>query len=120
MRSRMETMILLLLIDWFSLVFSRPSERLMKHLLREGYQFTVINSSGGVTQEAVIGLLVGFTSQRMPALLEIVELSVLPKFIPTQRCFRRKREVSLLEAQVGGALVYDECGSVCTNLARQI
>jgi uncharacterized protein YaaQ len=90
-------------------VFDSQADPLMKQLTLEGFHFTVINSTGGTMQEAVICLLVGFSHERMPVLLEIVRNNCHPykKFIPTQGLMPGELvNIPMLEAQLGGALIY--------------
>lgn len=90
-------------------VFDSQADRLMKHLTREGFHFTVINSSGGVVQEAELCLLIGFFHERIPVLLEIVRKDCRPyrKYIPTQGLTQGEvANFPMLEAQLGGALIY--------------
>lgn len=90
-------------------VFDSQADPLMKQLTREDFHFTVINSTGGVMQEAVICLLVGFFHERMPVLLEIVRNKCRPyrKYIPTQSLLPGElANLPMLEAQLGGALIY--------------
>ncbi len=90
-------------------VSESQSGKLMEHLRQDGFRFTVINTFGGVVQEAVISLLIGLPGQRMSAFLEIVRIHcrAYKKFIPTQGIFPAEAgSLPLLEAQVGGALVY--------------
>jgi uncharacterized protein YaaQ len=89
-------------------VSESQSGKLSKHLSQAGFQFTVINTTGGVVQEAVICLLIGLPGQRMPAFLEIVRTycRAYTKFIPAQGVLSAEAgSLPLLEAQVGGALV---------------
>ena len=90
-------------------VFDSQADPLMKQLTREDFHFTVINSTGGVMQEAVICFLVGFFHERMPVLLEIVRNKCRPyrKYIPTQSLLPGElANLPMLEAQLGGALIY--------------
>jgi uncharacterized protein YaaQ len=91
------------------IVTESQANRLMKHLNRDGFQFTVINSTGGLGQDAVICLLIGFKSERMQALVEDVRQECRPyrQFIPTQGLLPSEAgSLPLLEVQAGGALVY--------------
>jgi uncharacterized protein YaaQ len=90
-------------------VFESQGDLLMKELVRERFRFTVINSTGGVTQEAVMCLLVGFHHERMQRLLEIVRENCRSyrKFIPTQSYLPLEQSnFPMLEAKVGGAQFY--------------
>jgi uncharacterized protein YaaQ len=90
-------------------VFESQADPLMKQLTLEDFHFTVINSTGGVMQDAVICLLVGFFHERLPVLLEIVRKKCRPyrKYIPTQSLLTGETtNLPMLEAQLGGALIY--------------
>jgi len=90
-------------------VFDSQADPLMKQLTREGFHFTVINSAGGVMQEAINCLLIGFFHERMPILLEIVRKNCRPyrKYIPTQGLMPAElANLPMLEAQLGGAMIY--------------
>jgi uncharacterized protein YaaQ len=84
-------------------------DRLMKELVRESFRFTLINSSGSVTHDADICLLVGFDHERLQRLLEVVRVNChsYRKFIPAQSFFQvEQANFPMLEAQVGGALFH--------------
>ncbi len=87
-------------------VSGSQSETLMKELNRHNFNFTTLNSSGGVMQEAQVSLLVGFRHARMGVLLEVVRTSceTYRSFIPTQGLTPGPLDnLSLVEAQLGGA-----------------
>jgi len=91
------------------IVFDSQANPLMKQLTREDFHFTVINSTGGMMQDAVLCLLIGFFHERLPDLLEIVRKKCRPyrKYIPTQNLLPVElSSLPMLEAQVGGALIY--------------
>ncbi len=82
---------------------------LMKQLTQENFRFTVINTTGGLLQEAVVCLLVGFTHERMPLFLKIVRkyCRVHRKYIPTQGLMPMEQlNLPMVEAQLGGATIY--------------
>ena len=84
-------------------------DTLVKHLVKEEFAFTVINSTGGMIQEPKISLLVGFHSERFPALLEVVRKYCHPyrKFIPATGFVQGEMAGSpMLEAEMGGAHFY--------------
>ena len=90
-------------------VFESQADTLMKELTRENFRFTVIHSAGGMAQEAENCLLIGFFHERMQKLLEIVRKNCRPyrKFIPTQNFLPiEQTNLPMLEAQLGGALIY--------------
>jgi uncharacterized protein YaaQ len=85
------------------------SDALMKHLTREGFHFTVIDSTNVMMQEPILCLLIGFFHPRRPALLDIIRKNCRPyrKFIPTQNLLPGELvNLPLVEARLGGALVY--------------
>ena len=82
---------------------------LMKDLLQEKLYFTVINSTGGLMNEAVVCLMLGLAEQRLPALLALVRQHCRPyrQFIPAQmRPPGEFMSLPMVEAQLGGAMVY--------------
>jgi len=93
----------------FLTVSNPQANPLMKELAGQKYRFTVINSTGGIVQEAVICLLVGFPHDRMALFLEIVRKNchVYRKFIPTQGLNPvEQASVPMVEAQLGGTNIY--------------
>jgi uncharacterized protein YaaQ len=89
-------------------VSGSQSEALMKELSRRKFQFTILNSSGGVMQEAQVSLLVGFAHQRLDLLLEVVRASCesYQRYIPAQGFPQGPLDnLAMVEARLGGALV---------------
>jgi uncharacterized protein YaaQ len=85
------------------------SEDLMQNLVRQRFYFTKIDSSGGMLNEPAVCLLIGLNSARMPSLLELVQKCCQPftQYIPTQLNSQTGYpSMSMIEAQVGGALIY--------------
>ena len=85
---------------------------LMKHLIQNGFYYTIIDSSGGVIQEPMVCLLIGLDSSRLTPLLELVHQNCGPyrQFIPTQMNVQPGyTQPTMIEAQMGGALVYSMC-----------
>jgi len=85
------------------------AEGLMRRLRQERLYFTVIDSTGGMLQEPTVCLLLGFDQARLPILLDIVRRNCQPhtQYVPAQ--MRMPGDLSglpMVEAQVGGALVY--------------
>jgi len=78
-------------------------------LAHANFSFTVINTTGGMLQEPEVSLLVGFHSEHLPFLLEVVRHNCHPyrQYIPT-RAFVQGEMASLpmVEAEVGGARFY--------------
>ncbi len=90
-------------------VSGSQSLQLMKELNRADFRFTLIESSGGVLQEAEKILLVGFHSSRSSALLDIVRWNCRPhrQYIPaTGPLSAEPSSVPMVEAKLGGALIY--------------
>ena len=90
-------------------VIGSQADPLMKHLNRDSFQFTVINSTSEMMQEPVICLMIGFSHERLPGLLEIVraDCRVYHKFIPTQSLLPGELSgLPMVEAELGGARVY--------------
>ncbi len=85
------------------------AEDLMHHLVEARFYFTKIDSSGGLLNEPTVCLLIGLNNVRMPALLELVQKYCHPftQYIPTQLNSQSGYpSMSMIEAQVGGALIY--------------
>ncbi len=90
-------------------VSGSQSDQLMRRLRQEQFYFTIIDSTGGMLQEPMVCLLLGFQQRRMPALLDTVRQCCKPhtQYIPAQMHMPSDvRSLSMVEAQVGGALVY--------------
>ena len=82
---------------------------LMKELQQERFYFTVIDTSGGVINEQVTCLMLGFPQERLPVLVDLARKHCQPyrQYIPAQ--MQHPGEFMMLpmvEAQSGGALVY--------------
>jgi uncharacterized protein YaaQ len=85
------------------------SEDLMQKLVEQRFYFTKIDSSGGMLNEPAVCLLIGLNSMRLPALLELVQKCCQPytQYIPTHMNPQSGYpSMSMIEAQVGGALIY--------------
>ncbi len=85
------------------------SEELMHNLVGQRFYFTKIDSSGGMLNEPAVCLLIGLNHVRLPGLVEIVERCCQPftQYIPTQLHTQSGYpSMSMIEAQVGGALIY--------------
>jgi uncharacterized protein YaaQ len=90
-------------------VSGAQEDPLFTHLTREKFIFTVINSSGGLLQEPEICLLVGFQSERLPILLDLVRKNCRPyrQYIPTRGFMQGEMAgPPMLEAELGGARLY--------------
>jgi uncharacterized protein YaaQ len=85
------------------------SEELMQRMVEQRFSFTKIDSSGGMLNEPAVCLLVGLNSTRLPTLVELVQKCCQPytQYIPTQLNSQSGYpSMSMIEAQVGGALIY--------------
>ena len=79
---------------------------LMEHLDQEKFNFTVINSTGGMLQEPEVCLLVGFHSERQSVLLDVVRQDCHPyrQYVSAQGFMQGEMaNPSMLEAELGGA-----------------
>jgi len=84
-------------------------DTLFTHLAKEKFTFTVINSSGGILQEPEVCLLVGFQSERLPDLLDVVRKNCRPyrKYVSTQGFMHGEMAgLPMMEAELGGARFY--------------
>ena len=85
------------------------TEELIQQLIRREFDFTIIDSSGGVFQEPTKSLLVGLNASRLPLLLSLVRKYCQPQtqYIPAQLSIPPNYTVlPMVEARTGGALVY--------------
>jgi uncharacterized protein YaaQ len=90
-------------------VSGTQANALFVHLHKEQFNFTVINSTGGILQEPEVCLLVGFRNERLPALLDLVRKYCRPyrQFVNTQGYIQGEMTIpSLVEAELGGARFY--------------
>ena len=84
-------------------------DALIAHLASEKFNFTVINSKGGMLQEPEVCLLVGFESQMLPILLDIVRKDCRPyrHYVSTQGYMPGELATpSIVETELGGARFY--------------
>jgi len=84
-------------------------DALIAHLASQDFNFTVINSTGGMLQEPEVCLLVGFDSQRLPILLNIVRKDCRPyrHYVSTQGYMPGDlANPSMVETELGGARFY--------------
>jgi|OpeIllAssembly_1097287.scaffolds.fasta_scaffold575368_2 uncharacterized protein YaaQ len=90
-------------------VIKSQADLLMNRLQQLKFYFTIIDSTGGLVQEPMVCLLLGFGQARMPELLEIVRQCCKPhlKYVPAQMSLTSEvGSMPMLEAQVGGATLY--------------
>jgi uncharacterized protein YaaQ len=84
-------------------------DSLMEHLAQEKFNFTVINSTGGMLQEPEVCLLVGFQSERLPILLDVVRKNCRPyRQYVSSRGFMQGEMANppMVEVELGGARFY--------------
>ncbi len=90
-------------------ISNSQSAPLIKQLSAQNFRFTLINSTGGFLQEAVICLLIGFQHERMPLFLDIVQSNchAYTKYIPAQGVMTTEQgSFPMVEARMGGATVF--------------
>jgi uncharacterized protein YaaQ len=90
-------------------VSGTQADALLAQLAHEKLFFTLINSTGGILQEPEVSLLVGFHSDRLPILLEVVRKYCRPfrRYISTQGLVQGEMAgPPMLEAELGGARFY--------------
>jgi uncharacterized protein YaaQ len=91
------------------IVSGRQADALLQAFRQDGFQFTIVDSSGGVLNEPTLALFIGLNDSRMAPLLHIVRKYCQPQkeYIPTHLSFQPgSMPVPMIEAQIGGALVY--------------
>ena len=83
--------------------------KLFTSLAREKFAFTLINSVGGLLQEAEVCLVVGFQSERLSVLMDVVRKNCRPyrQFVSATG-FRQPEMggLPMVEAELGGARFY--------------
>ncbi len=83
--------------------------KLAQQLVKHQFYFTRVDSTGGMNPESSVFLLVGIDSSRKPALIKLIERCCQPRerYIPTGvGNFTFDARSAMIEAQVGGALIY--------------
>ncbi len=83
--------------------------KLAKQLVKRHFYFTRVDSNGGLNSESSVFLLVGIESSRKPALIKLIERCCTPskRYIPIGLgSYIAQAAPTMIEAQVGGALVY--------------
>ena len=79
---------------------------LVKHLAKEKFAFTVINTTGGIIQESEVCLLIGFHSERLQVLVEIVRKDCHShrQFVSSQGIMQGEMaNLPMVEVKLGGA-----------------
>jgi uncharacterized protein YaaQ len=90
-------------------VSREQEDKLFKHLAKEKFTFTVINSTGGIFQEPEVCLLIGFQSERLPILLEVVRKNCRPyrEYISARGFVQGEMAgPPMVEAEMGGARLF--------------
>lgn len=85
------------------------SKKLMAHLNKQHFYFTIIDSSSSLFSESTVCLLLGLNHERVDALNKLVQKYCQPyrKFIPVQiRGTGDSGHMPILETQEGGATLY--------------
>ncbi len=88
-------------------VSGSQADLLMEQLKQAGFQFTVMHTTEGVIQETEVCLLIGFHSERMPVLLDLVREKCRPyrRYVSAQGFLPGElTNSSMVEAELGGAL----------------
>jgi len=88
-------------------VSGSQADLLMEQLKRAGFYFTVMHTTEGVIQEVEVCLLVGFHSERMSVLLNLVREKCRPyrQYVSAQGFLPGElANPSMVEAELGGAL----------------
>jgi uncharacterized protein YaaQ len=91
------------------MISGSQADLLMKQLTGANFRFTLMNSTGGILQDAMLCLMIGFSHERLPALLDIIHSSgrTYKRFIPTQGMLPMEQAaLPMMEAQLGGATIY--------------
>jgi uncharacterized protein YaaQ len=84
-------------------------DALVKHLAAEKFTFTVINTTGGMIQEPEVCLLIGFHSERLPVLLEMIrkDCHLYHQYLPSQGIMQGEKGIPpMVEVELGGARFY--------------
>jgi uncharacterized protein YaaQ len=91
------------------IVSGAQADPLYRQFAKEKFTYTVINSAGGILQEPEICLLVGFQSERLSLLLEVIRKNCKPyrQYVPTRGFLKDEMADSqMVEVEVGGARFY--------------
>jgi uncharacterized protein YaaQ len=90
-------------------VAGRQADELTRQLVKERFYFTQIDSSGQPLQEPTVCLLIGLNQSHLDHLMSVVQAVCRrhKEYIPVQLTPPAGLSpMSMIEAQVGGALVY--------------
>lgn len=75
------------------IVHSRDKNKLTEELIRAGFKFTVIGSTGGFLREGNTTILIGVSDDEKPALLKLIG----------QNCMTREQLVNVMPIETGPA-----------------
>jgi uncharacterized protein YaaQ len=98
-------------IDQLAIILAsgfQPSQ-LQESLIREGFSFTEMESSGGLLLEPKVCLLVGFNHNRLSTMMEMVRTLCKPvqQYVPIRVGLPEGyANIPMVKVQVGGATVY--------------
>jgi len=81
---------------------------LAQSLIRNGFYFTRVTSQGGLLSEEMVSLLIGIHNSRQGALLDVINqcCHTRVKYVPAIDNSAFQGQPLMIEAQVGGALIY--------------
>ncbi len=91
------------------IVSGRQAGDFMQLMIQNKFYFTKIDSSGGVFQEPTVCFLIGLNATRLASLMTLLNAccKTYHEYIPAQMNLNPGyTPISMIEAQVGGALVY--------------
>lgn len=84
--------------------------QLLERLRKENFQYTKMDTLGGVIQESTLCLILGLNHQRMPLLKNLIGeyCQLVSQYIPAQMVNAPPEYISMamVEAKVGGAVMY--------------
>lgn len=75
------------------IVHSRDKNKLTEELIRAGFKFTVIGSTGGFLREGNTTILIGVSDDEKPSLLKLIG----------QNCMTREQLVNVMPIETGPA-----------------
>ncbi len=100
------------IIDQLAIVAVSGSQAgdLMNSLSKNGFYFTKIDSSGGIIQEPMVCLLIGFDKTRKDELMKLSRKYCQPhkQYIPANMSIQPgyTNQIPMIEAQMGGAVIH--------------
>jgi uncharacterized protein YaaQ len=91
-----------------AIVSSNDVGNLAQNLIKERFYFTRVTSHGSLISEEIDSLLVGINHSRHPALLKLIDrcCRTRVKFVPAGDNSTFQGQPLMIEAEVGGAIVY--------------